>query len=90
MFPKVDGRLFWVQIRCGDLYNDEAIGAFNTCAVTQKKCVPQIPDRGDIVLPTGDALVPEFNVDDFQGRWYISSGLNKDFDIFDCQVRDLL
>lgn len=74
------------QIRCGDLYNDEAIGAFNTCAVTQKKCVPQIPDRGEIVLPTGDALVPEFNVDDFQGRWYISSGLNKDFDIFDCQV----
>jgi len=73
------------QIRCGDLYSDQAIATFNTCAVTQKKCVPQIPDDGSIKLPEKEALVPDFNPVDFQGRWFISSGLNKDFDIFDCQ-----
>eukprot|EP00976_Prorocentrum_cordatum_P102403 1193033-Prorocentrum_minimum.AAC.1 len=53
----------------------------------RRRCVPQIPDEGKIVIPKGEALAPEFRVEDFQGRWYISSGLNKDFDIFDCQVR---
>jgi violaxanthin de-epoxidase len=32
------------------------------------------------------ALVEPFSTDEFKGTWYISAGLNKDFDCFDCQV----
>mmetsp|Transcript_8435 Transcript_8435/g.11379 ORF Transcript_8435/g.11379 Transcript_8435/m.11379 type:complete len:454 (-) Transcript_8435:147-1508(-) len=74
------------QIKCGDLYSDEAIGAFNTCAVSQNKCVPQIPDSGVIKVPKKEDLVQEFSTDFFNGRWYIAAGQNKLFDIFDCQV----
>jgi len=74
------------QIRCGDLYSDEAVGAFNTCAVTKNKCVSQIPDDGEIKVPSPDKLVQSLNTADMDGRWYIASGLNKLFDIFDCQV----
>jgi violaxanthin de-epoxidase len=74
------------QIRCGDLYSDEAVGAFNTCAVTKNKCVSQIPDDGEIKVPSPDKLVQSLNTADMDGRWYIASGLNKLFDIFDCQA----
>jgi violaxanthin de-epoxidase len=63
------------------------VGAFNTCAVTKNKCVSQIPDDGEIVVPTSDKLVAALDTKDLEGRWYIASGLNKLFDIFDCQVR---
>lgn len=35
------------QIRCGDLYQDKAVDVFNTCAVSEKKCVPQRVDEGE-------------------------------------------
>lgn len=34
-----------VQIRCGDQYEDSAVQTFNSCAVSQKKCVPQRVDK---------------------------------------------
>lgn len=74
------------QIKCGDLYSDAATATFNTCAVTENNCVPQIPDDGSIKIPDKKDLVQEFSTSDFDGKWYIASGLNKLFDIFDCQV----
>ena len=35
-----------VQIKCGDRYTSGAIEAFNTCVVSEKKCVPQRVDKG--------------------------------------------
>ena len=74
------------QIKCGDLYNDKAIAAFNTCAVTNKSCVPQKMDNGMYMEPPSDVLVPEFDTSMMEGRWYITAGLNPLFDTFDCQV----
>jgi len=34
------------QIKCGDQYGDAAIDTFNTCAVSEQKCVPQRQDEG--------------------------------------------
>ncbi|QDZ17668.1 violaxanthin deepoxidase [Chloropicon primus] len=73
------------QIKCGDLYNDKAIAAFNTCAVTNKSCVPQKMDNGMYMEPSRDVLVPEFDTRSMEGRWYITAGLNPLFDTFDCQ-----
>lgn len=73
------------QIKCGDLYNDKAIAAFNTCAVTNKSCVPQKMDNGMYMEPPSDVLVPEFDTSMMEGRWYITAGLNPLFDTFDCQ-----
>eukprot|EP00854_Cymbomonas_tetramitiformis_P001402 gene1402-2004_t len=74
------------QIRCGDLYSDKAIAAFNSCAVSQKNCVPQKADTDEYPIPPRENLVKEFNPEFFDGRWYIASGYNKLFDTFDCQV----
>jgi len=74
------------QIKCGDLYNDAAVGAFNTCAVTEQKCVPQKQD--DSTFPALDKArtVPNLATSNLEGRWYIVAGLNPLFDTFDCQV----
>ena len=74
------------QIRCGDLFENDVVGKFNTCAVSQKKCVPQRANEGLYPLPAKDAMVKAFDTRIWNGRWYISAGLNKVFDIFDCQV----
>lgn len=34
------------QIKCGDRYADSAIDTFNSCVVSQQKCVPQRVDKG--------------------------------------------
>lgn len=75
------------QIRCGDLYASQAVGTFNTCAVTEKSCVAQRKDDGTYPVPPFDALADGFTIDTMvkEKRWYIVAGLNKDFDIFDCQ-----
>ena len=73
------------QIKCGDLYADKAVAAFNTCAVTNKNCVPQKTDDGMYMVPEDSALVPEFDTRSMEGRWYITAGLNPLFDTFDCQ-----
>lgn len=48
---------------------------------------PQNQDDGSYPIPPDDALVKQFSLDEFSGKWYISAGLNPLFDIFDCQVR---
>jgi violaxanthin de-epoxidase len=72
------------QIKCGDTFENEVVGRFNTCAVSQKKCVPQKQDEGLYPLPL--STVSSFDTSIWNGRWYISAGLNKIFDTFDCQV----
>jgi len=73
------------QIRCGDLYQDQAIEAFNSCAVSDKKCVPQKVDKDVFPVPSDCSLDNSFDLNMFQGRWYITAGLNPLFDQFDCQ-----
>lgn len=74
------------QIKCGDLFENDVVGKFNACAVSQKKCVPQKQDDGTYPIPPPESLVKEFDTSIFNGQWYISAGLNPIFDIFDCQV----
>lgn len=31
----------YCQIRCGDLFENDAVGKFNACAVSKKNCVKQ-------------------------------------------------
>jgi len=74
------------QIRCGDLFENDVVGEFNACAVSQKKCVPQRGDDGAWPVPPEASYVKAFDTRVFDGRWYISAGLNPVFDTFDCQV----
>jgi violaxanthin de-epoxidase len=74
------------QIKCGDRYGDAAVEAFNACAVSQEKCVPQRADEGLFPVPPDCALDRTFDLSRFTGRWYITAGLNDLFDTFDCQV----
>jgi len=73
------------EIRCGDLYGNDVVAAFNTCAVTDEKCVPQIPNRGDYPVPLPGASLGALSTAQLEGRWYITAGLNPLFDVFDCQ-----
>lgn len=43
-------------------------------------------DDGSYPYPPEEALVKQFSMDEFKGKWYISAGLNPLFDVFDCQV----
>ena len=74
------------QIKCGDEFSNDVVGAFTKAAVTDSKCVPQRQDDGSWPVPKPEALVSSFSTDDLQGPWYISAGLNKAFDTFDCQL----
>lgn len=76
------------QIKCGDLLENSVVDRFNECAVSRKKCVPTKSDEGIFPVPEPSALVKSFNIADFSGKWYISSGLNPSFDTFDCQVHE--
>ncbi|KAJ4762294.1 Violaxanthin de-epoxidase 1 [Rhynchospora pubera] len=76
------------QIKCGDLFENSVVDEFNECAVSRKKCVPRKSDLGEFPEPPPEALVRSFNMSDFTGKWYISSGLNPTFDTFDCQVHE--
>ena len=62
------------------------MGEFNKCAVSDMSCVPQKPDDGSYPVPSNDLLVQKFDTKLWNGRWYITAGQNKLFDIFDCQV----
>ena len=77
-----------LQIGCGDLFENKVVDEFNDCAVTRKGCVPQKQDEGRFPVPAPEALVPEFDTTRFTGTWYITSGLNKTFDTFDCQKHE--
>lgn len=74
------------QIKCGDTFENEIVGTFNNCAVSQKKCVPQKQDENEYPLPAAESMVTKFDTSKVNGRWYITAGLNKLFDTFDCQV----
>ena len=74
------------QIRCGDNFENDVVGKFNACAVSQKKCVPQKQDEGEYPVPAPEGMVKKFNTKMWNGKWYITAGLNKAFDTFDCQV----
>ncbi|XP_057823632.2 violaxanthin de-epoxidase, chloroplastic isoform X2 [Cryptomeria japonica] len=76
------------QIHCGDLFENSVVDQFNECAVSRKRCVPQKQDELTFPVPDPSALVKNFNIADFSGKWYISSGLNPTFDTFDCQVHE--
>uniref|UniRef100_A0A0A9CZV7 VDE lipocalin domain-containing protein n=1 Tax=Arundo donax TaxID=35708 RepID=A0A0A9CZV7_ARUDO len=76
------------QIKCGDLFENSVVDEFNECAVSRKKCVPKKSDVGEFPVPDPSALVKNFNLADFNGKWYISSGLNPTFDTFDCQLHE--
>lgn len=73
------------QIKCGDLYENNAVQTFNECAVSSKKCVPQRVDTDLFPVPADSARVNEFDLKQFTGRWYITAGLNPLFDTFPCQ-----
>ena len=60
------------QIRCGDLYNNEAVIAFNACAVTEHNCVPQRVDDVAFPVPTDDMLDNSFDLKDFE-VWHLTS-----------------
>eukprot|EP00590_Aulacoseira_subarctica_P011961 CAMPEP_0172434226 /NCGR_PEP_ID=MMETSP1064-20121228/70519_1 /TAXON_ID=202472 /ORGANISM="Aulacoseira subarctica , Strain CCAP 1002/5" /LENGTH=440 /DNA_ID=CAMNT_0013182429 /DNA_START=166 /DNA_END=1488 /DNA_ORIENTATION=- len=74
------------QIKCGDLFDNEVIGEFNKCAVSDRTCVPQRPDDGSYPVPKKEVTVPRFDTKLFNGRWFITAGQNELFDIFPCQV----
>ncbi|XP_027349142.1 violaxanthin de-epoxidase, chloroplastic isoform X3 [Abrus precatorius] len=76
------------QIKCGDLFENTVVDEFNECAVSRKKCVPKKSDVGDFPAPNPDVLVQSFNIADFSGKWFITSGLNPTFDTFDCQLHE--
>ena len=74
------------QVDCGNLFENDVVGEFNKCAVSDMTCVPQKADDGSYPVPTKEKLVPSFDTKLFNGRWYISAGQNELFDIFPCQV----
>ncbi|XP_022965689.1 violaxanthin de-epoxidase, chloroplastic [Cucurbita maxima] len=76
------------QIKCGDLFENSVVDEFNECAVSRKKCVPTKSDVGDFPVPDPSVLVKSFNISDFSGKWFITSGLNPTFDTFDCQLHE--
>jgi hypothetical protein len=79
------------QIKCGDKYQDAAIDTFNKCAVSEEKCVPQRVDEGLYPVPPDCALDTSFDLGMFQGRWYITAGLNPLFDtVRSCEFPSLV
>lgn len=74
------------QIKCGDIFENKVVGEFNKCAVSDMTCVPQKPDDGSYPVPKPELLVQKFDTSLFNGRWYITAGQNKLFDVFPCQV----
>lgn len=74
------------QIDCGNIFENDVVGEFNKCAVSDMTCVPQKADDGSYPVPSKDVLVQKFDTKMWNGKWYITAGQNKLFDIFPCQV----
>ena len=74
------------QIECGNTFENEAVAAFNKCAVSDATCVPQKQDDNSYPVPAKESTVSSFPTKFFDGKLYITAGQNKLFDIFDCQV----
>lgn len=74
------------QIKCGDIFENEAVGEFNKCAVSDMDCVPTRQDDGSYPVPAPELVVSKFDTKMWNGRWYITAGQNELFDRFPCQV----
>mmetsp|Transcript_2508 Transcript_2508/g.3346 ORF Transcript_2508/g.3346 Transcript_2508/m.3346 type:complete len:445 (+) Transcript_2508:217-1551(+) len=74
------------QIECGNLWENDVVGEFNKCAVSDMSCVPRQEDDGSYPVPKDDQVVKAFDTKMFNGRWYITAGQNELFDTFPCQV----
>ena len=74
------------QIQCGDIFENDVVGEFNKCAVSDMDCVPTRPDDGSYPIPDESAVVSKFDTGLWNGRWYITAGQNELFDRFPCQV----
>jgi hypothetical protein len=57
------------QIKCGDLFDNDVVGEFNKCAVSDRSCVPQRPDDGSYPVPPKELTVQKFDTKLFNGRW---------------------
>ena len=69
------------QIKCGDLFENEVVGDFNKCVVSDMGCVPQKPDEGLYPVLKDEQLVQKFDTKLWNGKWYITSGQNELFDV---------
>nr|CAD1836573.1 unnamed protein product [Ananas comosus var. bracteatus] len=67
---------FHVHLLNVEIYLRSVVDEFNECAVSRKKCVPTKSDVGEFPIPDPSALVKSFNISDFNGKWFITSGLN--------------
>jgi len=65
---------------------NDVVGEFNKCAISDRNCVPQRKDEGLYPVPSPDDVVKDFPTSLFNGKWYITAGQNPLFDIFPCQV----
>merc|ERR1719491_1662751 len=74
------------QIKCGDTFENDIVGEFNKCAVSDMDCVPTRLDDGSYPVPKPEVVVPKFDTKLWNGRWYITAGQNDLFDIFPCQI----
>lgn len=74
------------QIECGNLFENSVVGEFNKCVVSDMGCVPRKEDDGSYPVPDPSLLVQKFDTKLWNGKWYITAGQNKLFDIFPCQV----
>lgn len=61
------------QIKCGDLFENEVVGEFNKCVVSDMACIQQKADDGSYPIPTN--VVPKFDTSFFNGRLYITAGM---------------
>lgn len=61
------------QIKCGDYFENETVGDFNKCVVSDMSCVKQKPDDGSYPIPT--QTVKKFDTSFFNGRLYITAGM---------------
>eukprot|EP00667_Euglena_gracilis_P014488 EG_transcript_15029 len=71
------------QIRCGDLFSNDAINKFSECLISDHHCVPQRHTM--CPRPAAGAVQPGFPLEALQGHWFITGGWNPLFDCFDCQ-----
>ena len=69
------------QIKCGDLFENEVVGEFNKCVVSDMGCVPKKADEGLYPEPAPEILAQKFDTKLWNGKWYITSGQNELFDV---------
>jgi len=74
------------QIKCGDSFADKTIDNFIECVITRNKCVKSTPDDGRFPQLDNSIVLNRFNPHYLDGKWYITAGLNRQFDTHSCQV----